>query len=73
MLVWRNTLGGGTPTGIVLDVSGATQVSIPLPLSTRFSFSGVPTGTYTFAVRAVNGFGSSGPSNAGNLVLPGHL
>ena len=46
-------------------------MSVPLPLGTSFSFSGVPAGTYTFAVRAVNTFGSSSASNAVTLSFPG--
>ena len=40
-------------------------------MSDSFSFSGVPPGTYTFAVRAFNGIGPSGPSNAVTLTFPG--
>ena len=71
-LAWQNTLAGGTPTGIVLDVTGDQTVPIHLPPSTdRFSFSGVPTGTYTFSVRAVSEVGSSRASNAVTLTFPG--
>jgi Fibronectin type III domain len=70
-LAWQNTLAGGIPTGIVLDVAGDRTDSIELPLTDRFSFSGVPTGTYTFSVRAVNADGSSRASNAVTLTFPG--
>ncbi len=70
-LAWQNTLGGGTPTGFVLDVAGDRTDSIELPLTDRFSFSGVPTGTYTFSVRAVNAVGRSSASNAVTLTFPG--
>jgi hypothetical protein len=70
-LGWQNTFGGGTPSAVILDVSGAQTASIPFPVSERFSFDGVPAGTYTFAVRAVNAFGSSTASNAVTLSFPG--
>ena len=69
-LAWQNTLTAGTPTGIVLDVSGAVSGSIPLGLSESFSFAGVPPGSYTFAVRAANGAGTSAASNAVSLTFP---
>ncbi len=34
-LAWRNTLRGGTATGVELDVSGAKSGSFPLPLTER--------------------------------------
>jgi predicted phage tail protein len=70
-LVWRNTLTGGAPSGVVLDVSGATSASIPLALTDRFTAAGVPPGTYAVSVRAVNASGSSGPSNTVTLTFPG--
>ncbi len=70
-LSWLNTYSGGAPASIVLDVSGAHVGSFPRPLSERFTLPGVPPGTYSVAVRAVNAFGSSGPSNAVTLTFPG--
>ena len=70
-LAWRNTFGGGTPGSIVLDVTGAATLSIPLGLTDTFSFVGVPGGTYTFAVRAGNTAGFSAPSNSVTLTFPG--
>ena len=52
-------------------MTGAATLSVPLGLTDSFSFAGVPPGTYTFAVRAVNGVGSSAPSNAVTLTFPG--
>jgi hypothetical protein len=69
-LAWRTPLNEGTPTGIVLDVSGAVSVSMPLPVVESFTFSGVPPGAYTFSVRAVNASGSSERSNAVPLTFP---
>ena len=70
-LTWRNPSSGSAPTGLMLDVTGAASASLPIALSDSFSFSGVPPGSYTFAVRAFNGTGSSGPSNAVTLTFPG--
>jgi hypothetical protein len=70
-LAWRNTLGGGAPTSIVLDVTGSIVTSLTLPVGETFTFGGVPPGTYTFTVRAVNATGSSAPSGPVTLTFPG--
>lgn len=77
-LTWRKTYvpsgsmtGGGEPTGFVLDVSGAMAMSIPLGLRDTVSFAGVPPGTYSLSLRAVNGAGSSVPTPALDVTLPG--
>src|SRR5262249_42484803 len=31
-LTWKNTFGGGTPTGVILDVTGSVSASIPIGL-----------------------------------------
>jgi hypothetical protein len=69
-LAWRNTFAGGAPGGVVLDVSGSLNASLPLGLAESFQFNGVPGGTYTLALRAVNAAGSSGPSNPVALSFP---
>ncbi|MCC7180517.1 MAG: cadherin-like domain-containing protein, partial [Acidobacteria bacterium] len=69
-LAWRNTFAGGAPGGIVLDVSGALNTSLPLGLTDSFQFNGVPGGTYTLSLRAINGAGSSPSSNAITLTFP---
>ncbi|MGE3884976.1 MAG: Ig-like domain-containing protein, partial [Vicinamibacterales bacterium] len=69
-LAWRNTFAGGAPGGIVLDVSGALTTSLPLGLTDSFQFNGVPGGTYTLSLRAINGAGSSPSSNAITLTFP---
>jgi subtilisin-like proprotein convertase family protein len=58
-LTWRNTFEGGAPESLVLEVGGDRTIAVPLPLTERFSFSDVPAGSYTFAVRAVNAAGLS--------------
>lgn len=69
-LAWTNTFAGGPPSGLVLDVSGSIVTSIPIGLSERFSFAGVPAGTYTLSLRATNAGGSSPNSNAVALTFP---
>jgi hypothetical protein len=67
---WRNTFGGGAPSGLILDVSGSISASVPLGLSETASFSLVPAGTYTFSLRATNASGTRGPSNAISFSVP---
>jgi hypothetical protein len=69
-LAWRNSFGGGAPTGLVLDVSGSIVTSLPLPLSDAFTFGGVPPGTYTLSLRATNAVGASASSNPVTLTFP---
>jgi hypothetical protein len=69
-LAWRNTFEGGAPGGVVLDVSGALNTSLSLGLTSSFQFDGVPGGTYTLSLRAINGAGSSPSSNAVTLTFP---
>ena len=70
-LSWKNTFEGGTPSSIVLDVTGSAMTSIPLGLTESFAFSGVPDGTYAVSVRAVNASGPSAASAPLTLTLPG--
>jgi hypothetical protein len=70
-LRWANALDGPAPDSIVLDVAGPVTLSVPIALGDSFSYSGVPNGTYTFSVRAVNAAGSSPASNAVTLTFPG--
>jgi hypothetical protein len=70
-LTWQNTVAGGAATGIVLDVSGHANGSISLPLTDRFTFAVVLSGTYSVAVRAINASGSSPQSNPVTLTFPG--
>ena len=69
-LAWRNTSGGGVPTAMVLDVTGSFTGSLPIPLGDGASFDGVPSGTYTLALRAANSVGSSDASNAVTISIP---
>ena len=70
-LAWQNTAAGGAPTEIRLDVTGAVTTSLTMPASESFVFNGVPPGTYTFAVRAMNASGISTASNPVTLTFPG--
>jgi hypothetical protein len=70
-LRWTNALDGAVPTSMVLDVTGPYTLSVALALGDTFSYSGVPNGTYTFAVRAINANGSSAASNSVTLTFPG--
>jgi hypothetical protein len=71
-LAWRNTFAGGAPSSVVLDVSGALALSLPLPgTADRFDYAGVPPGTYTFSLRALNASGESSSSNSVTLTFPG--
>jgi hypothetical protein len=69
-LAWRNTFAGGEPGGVVLEVSGSLNASLQLGLTDNFQFNGVPGGTYTLAVRAVNAAGPSPLSNAITMTFP---
>jgi uncharacterized protein (DUF1800 family) len=72
VLDWRNTFGGGEPTNIVVDVTqnGARVASIPMPLTSTWSYDTVPPGTFGFSVRATNSVGTSGSSNIVTLTFP---
>ncbi len=69
-LTWRNRFQGGDPTSLILDVTGSATGSLPLPLTNNFRFDGVPPGTYTFRLRAVNRFGVGNPSAPVTLTFP---
>jgi hypothetical protein len=69
-LTWRNSMSAGVATAIALDVTGSLTTQLMLPAGETFSFANVPPGTYTLAVRGVNGFGASDPSNSVTLSFP---
>lgn len=70
-LSWTNTLSGGAPSSLLLNVSGPVSGSIPLPVTETFSYAGVPPGTYTFSVTTVNVSGASAPSAPVAVTFPG--
>ncbi len=70
-LSWKNTFGGGAPSGMVLDVTGSATVSLPMGVTDRFSFTPVPGGSYTFRVLETNGGGASPASDPVTLTFPG--
>ena len=69
-LSWKTASAGGAATSLVLDVSGALTTSVPVPPGETVSFASVPAGTYTIAVRAVNGTGTSAASSPVTLTFP---
>ncbi|MGE0460120.1 MAG: Ig-like domain-containing protein [Vicinamibacterales bacterium] len=69
-LAWRNSFAGGPPTGMALEVSGAYNGAFALPAGDTFSFAGVPAGTYTLRLYAVNPGGVSAPSPPVTLTFP---
>ena len=71
VLSWTNGSTGGAPASMILDVSGAATLSMPLSVTETFAFTGVPRGTYTLAVRAANAGGTSAPSTPVTLSFPG--
>jgi photosystem II stability/assembly factor-like uncharacterized protein len=70
-LAWVNTSAGGAPSRLFVDVTGSFATSLTLPVTESFSVAGVPAGTYTVALRAANGGGSSAASNAVTITVPG--
>lgn len=70
-LTWWNNFTDGPPGSLLLDVSGALNATLPLPLVDTFSFAGVPPGTYTFRLRAANAAGVSASSSPVTLTFPG--
>ena len=55
---------------VVLDAIWAIGTSVPVAFGDTVTFASVPPGTYTLALRAQNGAGSSAPSNALTLTFP---
>lgn len=72
VLNWQNTFGGGEPTGITVDVTqnGARVASIPIGMTSTWTYNQVPNGTFGFTVRATNSTGTSGSSNNVTLTFP---
>lgn len=70
-LSWRNTFAGGAPTALALDVTGPVSGTLSLGVTESFTVTGVPPGTFTFAVRALNAAGSSAASLPAFLTFPG--
>ena len=47
-----------------------STILLPIGMTNSLAFAGVPTGTFTLSLRAVNGTGTSGSSNAVTVTLP---
>ncbi len=69
-MAWQNSYGGGEPTSLMLDVTGAVTASVPLPLSQEFAVPNVFDGTFTLRLRAVNAAGSSPQTGGVSLSVP---
>jgi CHRD domain/RTX calcium-binding nonapeptide repeat (4 copies) len=70
-LSWKNTFAGGEPSRILLNVTGSLSGTVPIGLGETVRFPAVPGGNYTVSLRAANASGTSGPSNAITLSVPG--
>ena len=69
-LSWTDKPGGGMPTAMVLNVAGSATASFLIPAGETFVADGVPSGSYSLTVTAINPFGASPPSNAVTLTVP---
>ncbi len=69
-LSWRNTFAGGAPAAHPLAVGGAVTGSFSIGVADHMSLAGVPPGTYTIGLRAVNGAGASPASNVITFTVP---
>jgi uncharacterized protein (DUF1800 family) len=69
-LAWRNTYAGGAPTGLAMDVTGGVTATIPLPFGESFSVPGMPRGTFTLRLRALNAAGASNQSSSVTVTSP---
>ncbi len=70
-LSWTLHPDRGAIAAVLLQVSGPVSGTLALGPVESFTFSGVPSGAYTFAVVATNDAGESLPSNAVTLDFPG--
>jgi len=70
-LSWTNTWSGATLTGLQLLVGGTVTASVTLPVTESFTYAGVPPGTYTFAVTALNGTAPGGATSSVQVTFPG--
>ena len=69
-LAWTPSFTGGLAGGYALDVTGTASGSLALPAGERASFAGVPPGSYTLQLRAVNAAGSSAAAAPVSIVVP---
>jgi hypothetical protein len=70
-LSWTNTWNGAALTGVRIEVGGTVITAIDLPPTERFTFAGVPPGTYTFVVSPLVGAVPGDSSNVVTLTFPG--
>jgi uncharacterized protein (DUF1800 family) len=69
-LAWKNTFGGGAPSSIVMDVTGGATATLPLPYGESFYVAGIPNGTFTLRLRALNAAGASSQSGSVTVTAP---
>lgn len=69
-MAWTNTFSGGAPTHMALDVAGSATATILLPMSEAATFTGIPDGSYTLQLRAINAAGSSPPTSPFTISFP---
>ena len=69
-LAWKNTFGGGAPSSIVMDVTGGATATLPLPYGESFYVGGIPNGTFTLRLRALNAAGASSQSGSVTVTAP---
>jgi hypothetical protein len=67
-LLWDPASSGNAPTIYTLNVTGAFNLTLPVP--TRAVSGGVPPGTYQFTVTAANACGASAPTAVRTVVIP---
>jgi hypothetical protein len=71
-LAWANSSAGGVASAVLLNVTGAVSLTMPLPAAAQsFSYASVPPGVYTFSIAARNAAGTSPASNSVTLTFPG--
>jgi hypothetical protein len=69
-LAWKNTFGGGAPSSIVMDVTGGATATLPLPYGESSYVGGIPNGTFTLRLRALNAAGASSQSGSVTVTAP---
>ena len=69
-LAWQNTYAGGAPNAIAMDVTGGATATLPVPFGESFSVAGMPAGTFTLRLRALNAAGASNQSGSVTVTAP---
>jgi hypothetical protein len=69
-LAWQNTYAGGAPNAIAMDVTGGATATLAVPFGESFSIGGMPSGTFTLRLRALNAAGASNQSSSVTVTAP---